>query len=264
MGLSETILAAIIGALATMATAIVQILRNRAPAEARPKKNRVRSTFAIIALVFGAMVGGYFWSELRAVGAREEIAALRADLKLAAKAEIDARDHGRTALRPQPILARHTRRSRRAVARVAAPNPWRTCRPAACTQQAEDAGPIACTESLATTVALCATVPSVDPDHRRARACARAEERHALARTRLGRSDARQPAHRRGARRNTRRAPTGARCVWTFRTGASRRRSPCASWSTTPTESAPAVRAHCRGADRSHAVTRPSSECTGR
>ena len=97
MGLSETILAAIIGALATMATAIVQLLRNRAPAEARPKKNRVRSTFAIVALVLGAMVGGYFWSELRAVGAREEIAALRADLKLMAKAETAAAAAGDTA-----------------------------------------------------------------------------------------------------------------------------------------------------------------------
>jgi hypothetical protein len=39
MGL-ETILAVIIGALATMATAIVQLIRNRAPSEGRPKKNR--------------------------------------------------------------------------------------------------------------------------------------------------------------------------------------------------------------------------------
>ena len=83
MGLSETIIAAIIGALATMGTAIFQILRNRAPSETRPKKNRVRSTFAMFALVAGAVVGGYAWSELRAVNTRDEIAALRNDLKLA-------------------------------------------------------------------------------------------------------------------------------------------------------------------------------------
>ncbi|MBC8026285.1 MAG: hypothetical protein H7Y89_09860, partial [Steroidobacteraceae bacterium] len=76
MDLSEPILAAIIGALATMGTAIFQLVRNRAPAETRPKKNRMRSSFAIVLLVIGAMVGGYFWSELRAVGAKEEIAAL--------------------------------------------------------------------------------------------------------------------------------------------------------------------------------------------
>src|SRR5688572_13317000 len=76
MGLSETILAAIIGAIATMATAIVQIMKNRAPAESRPKKNRVRSTFAIVALMIGCIVGGYAWSALRAVSAREELEAV--------------------------------------------------------------------------------------------------------------------------------------------------------------------------------------------
>src|SRR5262245_66411188 len=96
MGLSETIVAAIIGALATMLTAIFGLMRNRAPAESRPKKNRVRSTFAMIALVLGAVVGGYAWSELRAVGAREEIAALRADLKLAARTQDDAANAAHT------------------------------------------------------------------------------------------------------------------------------------------------------------------------
>ena len=37
MGLSETILAAIIGALATMGTAIFQLVRNRAPERRAPK-----------------------------------------------------------------------------------------------------------------------------------------------------------------------------------------------------------------------------------
>ena len=51
MGLSETIVAAIIGALATMGTAIFQLVRNRAPSETRPKKNRTRSVLATIALM---------------------------------------------------------------------------------------------------------------------------------------------------------------------------------------------------------------------
>jgi hypothetical protein len=158
MDLSETIVAAIIGALATMATAIVQLLRNRAPAEARPKKNRVRSTFAIVALVFGAMVGGYFWSELRSVGAREEIAALRADLKLAAKAEADALAGVAAPAEGDPDAphaALATRVGETASAESVAHLP-----PCRVTQQAEDAGPTACTESLATVVAVCATVPS--------------------------------------------------------------------------------------------------------
>src|SRR4051794_6272090 len=73
MGLSETILAAIIGALATMGTAIFQLVRNRAPSETRPKKNRVRSLLATIALMIGCIVGGYAWSALRAISMREEI-----------------------------------------------------------------------------------------------------------------------------------------------------------------------------------------------
>src|SRR5262252_9048279 len=73
MGLSETIVAAIIGALATMATAIVQLIRNRAPDQTRPKKNRMRSLMATIALMIGCIVGGYAWSALRAVSAKEEL-----------------------------------------------------------------------------------------------------------------------------------------------------------------------------------------------
>lgn len=158
MGLSETIVAAIIGALATMATATIQLLRHRAPTESRPKKSRVRSTFAIIALVFGAMVGGYFWSELRAMGAREEIAALRADLKLAVKAETDAAAGGTALAAPDPgapHAALATRTSGSGSAESVAHLP-----PCRVTAQAEDAGPTACTESLAMTVAVCATVPS--------------------------------------------------------------------------------------------------------
>ena len=77
MGLSETIVAAIIGAIATMGTAIFQLIRNRAPSDCRPKpkKNRVRSVLATIALMIGCVVGGYAWSALRAVSAREDMRA---------------------------------------------------------------------------------------------------------------------------------------------------------------------------------------------
>src|SRR3954467_6129689 len=75
MGISETIVAAIIGALATMLTAIVQLVRNRAPSDGRPKpkKSRMRSALATIALMIGCIVGGYAWSALRAVSARDEL-----------------------------------------------------------------------------------------------------------------------------------------------------------------------------------------------
>ena len=160
MGLSETILAAIIGAIATMATAIVQILRNRAPAESRPKKNRVRSTFSIVVLVLGAMVGGYFYSELKSVSAREEIAALRADLKLAARTQADregaaaaqAPDAANAGSSATPMATSHDQAGR---AESVAHLP-----PSQVTQQAEDAGPTTCSESLAPKIALCALVPA--------------------------------------------------------------------------------------------------------
>jgi hypothetical protein len=160
MDLSETILAAIIGALATMGTAIFQLVRNRAPAETRPKKNRVRSSFAIVLLVIGAMVGGYFWSELRAVGAKEEIAALRADLKLAAREAaaapangLDAAEQSNSANTDSAVTptSRGDAGSSESVAHLP---------PCRVTQQAEDAGPTACTETLATTVAICAVMPA--------------------------------------------------------------------------------------------------------
>src|SRR3982751_1242073 len=77
MGISETIVAAIIGALATMLTAIFQLVRNRAPSDGRPKpkKNRMRSVLATIALMIGCIVGGYAWSALRGVSAKEELTA---------------------------------------------------------------------------------------------------------------------------------------------------------------------------------------------
>jgi hypothetical protein len=160
MDLSETILAAIIGALATMGTAIFQLVRNRAPAETRPKKNRMRSTFAIVLLVVGAMVGGYFWSELRAVGAKEEIAALRADLKLAAReaAVGSAETAAATEQSAVPDVDASVTQARLADAGSA--ESVVHLPPCRVTQQAEEAGPTACTATLAATVAVCAIVPS--------------------------------------------------------------------------------------------------------
>jgi hypothetical protein len=156
MDLSDNIVAAMIGAVATMLTAIFQLVRNRAPTDSRPKRNRVRSTFAIVALVFGAVVGGFFWSELRAVGAREEIAALRADLKLAAKAGAEPTPSPASD-EPMPVVASglppldDLTGSAESLAHLP---------PCRVTQEAADAGPTACTGALATVVALCATVPS--------------------------------------------------------------------------------------------------------
>lgn len=156
MGLSETIVAAIIGALATMGTAIFQLVRNRAPSETRPKKNRIRSLVATVALMIGCIVGGYAWSALRAVSMREEI-----------EQAMDARYQkqfsellAKLGAKPSPApLAEGTNIPARngqsgaaeAVVRLPA------CR---VSTQPDDVGPVLCTEQVAQRVELCAAVPS--------------------------------------------------------------------------------------------------------
>ena len=158
MDLSETIVAAIIGALATMATAIVQLIRNRAPDQSRPKKNRMRSLMATIALMIGCIVGGYAWSSLRAVSAKEELqTTMRAEFaeQFAALAARQARPD---ANEPEPgangaaMAARH---GESGTAESLAHLP-----PCRLNAHPDEVGPVTCTERVAQSIALCATVPA--------------------------------------------------------------------------------------------------------
>lgn len=81
MGLSENIVAAMIGAAATMSAALFQLLRAKRENDPKPRRSRVRSIVATLALMVASAVGGYGFAELRAAGAREDIALLRAELK---------------------------------------------------------------------------------------------------------------------------------------------------------------------------------------
>jgi hypothetical protein len=83
MGLSETILAAMIGAAATMLTALSQLmlsLRAKARAETRPRRNAMRSFMWMVALLVASAVGGFAYSELRAERTREDTRELRQEL----------------------------------------------------------------------------------------------------------------------------------------------------------------------------------------
>jgi hypothetical protein len=83
MGLSETILAAMIGAAATMLTALTQLmmtLRAKVKAETRPKRNAMRSLMWMVALLVASAVSGFAYSELRAERAREDTRELRQEL----------------------------------------------------------------------------------------------------------------------------------------------------------------------------------------
>lgn len=83
MDLSETILAAMIGAAATMLTATFQlflVFRSRTKAESKPKRSAVRSLLSVFAIILASAVGGFAYSELRAERSREDIRGLRAEL----------------------------------------------------------------------------------------------------------------------------------------------------------------------------------------
>lgn len=86
MGLSETILAAMIGALATVTTALFQLFssfkqqRNRV--DVRPKKgSTLRSVLAVLALMVASAAGGFLYSEFMKQRADEDMRAMRTELK---------------------------------------------------------------------------------------------------------------------------------------------------------------------------------------
>jgi hypothetical protein len=159
MGISETIVAAIIGALATMLTAIVQLVRNRAPSDGRPKpkKNRMRSVLATIALMIGCIVGGYAWSSLRAVSAKEELAAtMEAEFTkqfaaLAARQNPEAAGSSNGTADPTAIP---TRNGENGASQSLAHLP-----PCRIHTQPDEVGPVTCTDTVAQPIALCASIP---------------------------------------------------------------------------------------------------------
>lgn len=157
MGLSETIVAAIIGALATMATAIVQLIRNRAPSESRPKKNRMRSLVATIALMVGCIVGGYAWSSLRAVNANQE---MRATMKAEFAEQFAALAARREQAEAKDVQAADSAAVSAHGATAGAAESLAHLPPCPVHTQADEVGPVACSERLAQSVALCAAIPA--------------------------------------------------------------------------------------------------------
>ena len=144
MDLSETIVAAIIGALATMATAIFQLIRNRAPEGSKPKKNRVRSLMATIALIIGCVVGGYAWSSLRAVSAKEELrATMKAEFAEQFAALAARQNEARTGESADALRARNGGGSAESMAQLP---------PCIVNSNPDEVGPVTCTERVAQTI----------------------------------------------------------------------------------------------------------------
>lgn len=87
MGISETILAAMIGALATVTTALFQLFsvfkqQRGSKAELRPKKGSTRrSVLAVLALMVASAAGGFLYSEFLKERAAEDMLGMRNELK---------------------------------------------------------------------------------------------------------------------------------------------------------------------------------------
>ncbi|MET0532716.1 MAG: hypothetical protein ABW171_00690 [Steroidobacter sp.] len=86
MGLSETILAAMIGALATVSTALFQLYNSfkqtRRSADTRPRKgSTLRSVLAVLALMVASGAGGFLYSEFIKQRAAEDMRAMRSELQ---------------------------------------------------------------------------------------------------------------------------------------------------------------------------------------
>jgi hypothetical protein len=157
-GFSETIVAAIIGATATFGTAIFQLMRNRAPLDTRPKRNRVKSAISILAMMLACFVGGYAWSELRTIDTRDEIKALRAELTGSLQAmQHDSKESAVSAPPVQSEVAAPTPDAPTGVAEAIAQLP--ACRAAQVAATPDSAK--VCPEGGEQAIALCAAVPEV-------------------------------------------------------------------------------------------------------
>src|SRR5678815_3088689 len=99
MGLSETILAAMIGAVATASRALFQLFMAWRPrtVDSRPKKGTTaRSLLSILALMVASAAGGFLYSEFLKQRNAEDLRAMRDELKDMRALIAEGRDQGHT------------------------------------------------------------------------------------------------------------------------------------------------------------------------
>jgi len=166
MGLSETILAAMIGALATVTTALFQLYtgfkqsRGKSSVDTRPKKgSTMRSMLALLALMVASAAGGFLYSEFMKTRSAEDMRAMRSELQelrsLIATGRDAVRAQAQEAAAPQPepkaaktLPAAMETVSERVESVVYVP----ACRASNPTE--------ACGEQDAQRIALCGTIPA--------------------------------------------------------------------------------------------------------
>jgi hypothetical protein len=157
MGLSETIIAASIGAAATLSTALFQLFSalrsNSGRADARPKRgSTVKSIVAVVVLMLVSGVSGYLFSEFRSERTANDMHSMRDDIN--AKLQVLAEATGRLAARDTASVN---------PAAVQVPSPVQSTVPA--TVEAVIFAPacqagVSCSEANSQPVALCGTIPN--------------------------------------------------------------------------------------------------------
>jgi hypothetical protein len=167
MGVSETIVAAMIGAIATVTTALFQIFgafRAKGKVEAKPRRGTaLRSTLAVMALMVASAAGGFLYSELLKQRHSEDIRAMRQELR---------------ELKDLTAAATRTKEPTSAMAAAPAPPPDTSIRPASFEAEGSVAESVVyvpacraqivgaqCQEVDAQRVALCGTIPSYAEVH---------------------------------------------------------------------------------------------------
>jgi hypothetical protein len=165
MGLSETILAAMIGAVATITTALFQIfssIRNRNKIDVKPRRGTAtRSVLAVLALMIASAAGGFLYSELLKQRDGQELREMRAELRelkeiaTAARAPIQS---------PPPVSAPEPQQEPAALPVHLMSDTQRAESVAyvpACRRiSVEGQLPLACAETEAQRIALCGSIPS--------------------------------------------------------------------------------------------------------
>jgi hypothetical protein len=101
MGLSETILAAMIGAIATVSAALFQLVmawrsRSKVDTRANKKGTTARSILSILALMVASAAGGFLYSEFLKQRNAEDMRAMRDELKDLRALIAESRDQGHT------------------------------------------------------------------------------------------------------------------------------------------------------------------------
>lgn len=164
MGLSETILAAMIGAIATVTTALFQIFSSikKNKIEVRPRRgSTMRSILAVLALMIASAVGGFLYSELLKQGDSDELRAMRSELRELKEIATAARAPAFAPSQPDSAPEQAMRSVATPVSVSTAANRAESVAYVpACRRVGDRQVPAACSEADAQRIALCGSIPS--------------------------------------------------------------------------------------------------------